>query len=63
MIENTQASLKSLTAKLVAGGSELRFCYQAGPCGYGFHRQLKATDGDRPRLHRCRPVVDPAQAR
>jgi hypothetical protein len=29
-IENTPAALKSLTAKLVAGRNDLRFCYEAG---------------------------------
>jgi len=23
-----------------AGGQRLRFCYEAGPCGYGLHRQI-----------------------
>ena len=26
--------------KLAAGGGRLHFCYEAGPCGYGLHRQL-----------------------
>ena len=26
--------------KLGAAGSRLHFCYEAGPCGYGLHRQL-----------------------
>jgi len=42
-IANTPAALKTLTAKLGRGGSELRFCYEAGPCGYGIQRQL--TEG------------------
>ncbi len=42
-IANTPAALKALTAKLSRGGSELRFCYEAGPCGYGIQRQL--TEG------------------
>jgi transposase len=25
-----------------AGGQRLRFCYEAGPCGYGLHRQITA---------------------
>ena len=24
------------------GGQGLRFCYEAGPCGYGLHRQITA---------------------
>ena len=39
-IANTPAALKALAAKLSRGGSELRFCYEAGPCGYGIQRQL-----------------------
>ena len=39
-IANTPAALKALAAKLARPGSELRFCYEAGPCGYGIHRQL-----------------------
>src|SRR6476620_227684 len=42
-IANTPAALKTLTAKLGRGGRELRFCYEAGPCGYGIQRQL--TEG------------------
>jgi len=55
-IANTPAALKALAAKLGRGGSKLRFCYEAGPCGYGIHRQL-TDDGRR------RSVVDPAKAR
>lgn len=35
MIDNTPAALKALASKLVKSGSALRFCYEAGPCGYG----------------------------
>jgi transposase len=45
-ITNTPAALRALTAKLAVGGNELRFCYEAGPCGYGIHRQLTATGHD-----------------
>ena len=41
-IPNTPAALKTAAAKLARGGSELRFCYEAGPCGYGIQRQLAA---------------------
>jgi hypothetical protein len=34
-IANTPDALKTLTAKLSRAGTELRFCYEAGPCGYG----------------------------
>ena len=36
-IANTPAAV---TAKLSRVGSALRFCYEAGPCGYGIQRQL-----------------------
>src|SRR3974390_2104330 len=39
-IPNTPAALQALTVKLVPARRELRFCYEAGPCGYGIHRQL-----------------------
>src|SRR5580658_10582282 len=39
-IANTPAALKVLAARLSRAGSELRFCYEAGPCGYGTQRQL-----------------------
>ena len=39
-IANTPAAVKSLAAKLSRVGSALRFCYEAGPCGYGVQRQL-----------------------
>ncbi|WP_243700328.1 IS110 family transposase [Paracoccus versutus] len=32
--------VRKLVEKLGAGGARLRFCYEAGPCGYGLHRQL-----------------------
>ena len=28
------------------GGQRLRFCYEAGPCGYGLHRQIKDLGHD-----------------
>jgi transposase len=42
-IANTPTALKALVAKLSRNGSELRFCYEAGPCGYGIQRQLSAA--------------------
>jgi transposase len=42
-IANTPAALKGLAAKLARGGHELRFCYEAGSCGYGIQRQLSAA--------------------
>jgi transposase len=45
-IANTPAALKTAAAKLVRSGSALRFCYEAGPCGYGIQRQLVASGHD-----------------
>ena len=45
-IANPPASLKQLTTKIGRGGRELRFCYEAGPCGYGIQRQLSAAGHD-----------------
>ena len=45
-IPNTAAALKALAAKLARDGDELRFCYEAGPCGYGIQRQLTAAGYD-----------------
>jgi transposase len=42
-IANTPAALKALAAKLARSGHDLRFCYEAGPCGYGIQRQLSAA--------------------
>src|SRR3954468_7380495 len=39
-IANTPTALKALTSKLAKSGATLRFCYEAGPCGYGIQRQL-----------------------
>jgi transposase len=39
-IPNTPAALKALTVKLTSAGRDQRFCYEAGPCGYGIQRQL-----------------------
>ena len=42
-IANTPAALKALAGKLAESGAALRFCYEAGPCGYGIQRQLSAA--------------------
>jgi hypothetical protein len=42
-IPNTPAAVKTAAAKLARGGSELRFCYEAGPCGYGIQRLRHAS--------------------
>ena len=45
-IENTPAALRKLADKLSANGAQLRFCYEAGPCGYGVHRFLTGLGHD-----------------
>lgn len=52
-IANTAAALDRLMRKLGDGGVRLRFCYEAGPCGYGIQRHL-STHG-----HEC-VVVAPS---
>ena len=42
-IANTPTALKKLIAKLASADHELRFCYEAGPCGYGIQRQITAA--------------------
>src|SRR5882672_7535954 len=41
-IANTAAALDRLMPKLSGEGVGLRFCYEAGPCGYGIQRHLSA---------------------
>jgi len=41
-IANTPAALQRLARKLGHEGVALRFCYEAGPCGYGIQRHLSA---------------------
>jgi transposase len=50
-IVNTPAALRALATRLAAKGNELRFCYEAGPCGYGIYRQLTAME------HQCAVVA------
>jgi transposase len=52
-IANTPAALDRLARKLRREGVEVRFCYEAGPCGYGIQRHLSA------RGHEC-VVVAPS---
>lgn len=42
-ITNAPTALKALASKLAKSGSTLRFCYEAGPCGYGIQRQLSVA--------------------
>ena len=52
-VVNTPAALKTLATKLARNGCSLRFCYEAGPCGYGIQRQLSEAG------HEC-VVVGPS---
>src|SRR5712691_4694786 len=52
-IANTPDSVRTLCKKLSRDGQQQHFCYEAGPCGYGVHRQLTRLG------HRC-DVVAPA---
>src|SRR5215472_2568689 len=39
----TRTGSQRLAGKLGQEGTEPRFCYEAGPCGYGIQRQLSAS--------------------
>jgi transposase len=52
-IGNTAAALDRVARKIGREGARLRFCYEAGPCGYGIQRHLSA------RGHEC-VVVAPS---
>src|SRR6185312_16209761 len=57
-IDNSPDADRKLVAKLTRQYERLHFCYEAGPTGYGLHRQ---TDRARPRL-RCRCANDDSEA-
>jgi transposase len=40
LIANTPSAIKALATKLTRTGLALRFCYEAGPCGFGVYQQL-----------------------
>ena len=52
-IANQPTAVKRLLNKLSRAGERLRFCYEAGPCGYDLYRQITAAG------HAC-IVVAPA---
>ncbi len=39
-VPSTPEAVRKLVGRLDDGKMDLRFCYEAGPCGYGLHRQL-----------------------
>ncbi|MER8516833.1 hypothetical protein NKH47_28435 [Mesorhizobium sp. M1060] len=52
-IANDADTISKLCDRLGRSGKPLAFCYEAGPCGYGVHRQLTRLG------HRC-DVVAPS---
>ncbi len=52
-ISNDPVAIGKLCDRLERPGKTLAFCYEAGPCGYGVHRQLTSLG------HRC-DVVAPS---
>ncbi|MCP4050207.1 MAG: IS110 family transposase [bacterium] len=45
-IPNTMTAINKLIRKLVSSGNELKFVYEAGPCGYCLYRNLKQIGYD-----------------
>jgi len=45
-IPNRADHVRKLADKLGGDGRQLHFCYEAGPCGYGLHRQLTELGHD-----------------
>lgn len=45
-VSNTPEALIKLVRQLKKGEAQLSFCYEAGPCGYGIHRQLTELGWD-----------------
>ena len=39
-LANRADALRKMVERLERRGGQLRFCYEAGPCGYGLHRFL-----------------------
>ena len=50
---------RKLVHKLAANYERLTFCYEAGPTGYGLHRQIKDA---RPRVRGGGAIADPKEA-
>ena len=45
-LPNRVDQVRRLAEKLGSDGRRLQFCYEAGPCGYGLHRQLTELGHD-----------------
>src|ERR1700681_1996780 len=50
-VANEPSAISKLCDRLGRPGKRLSFCYEAGPCGYGVHRQLAGLG------HRCEVVA------
>jgi len=50
-IANTPEAITKLVGQLSNDSAMLSFCYEAGPCGYGIHRQLTLLK------HRCQVIA------
>ena len=46
VVENRAEVLVKLAERLGRRGARLRFCYEAGPCGYGLYRLLTRLGHD-----------------
>ena len=57
-VPNRPDHVRKLVERLADGSGRLHFCYEAGPCGYGLHRQLVEMGA---RLYRGGAVADPGQ--
>ena len=45
-VGNDAGQISKLVERLSKEGRQLHFCYEAGPCGYGLHRQLTGLGHD-----------------
>ena len=45
-IDNRPEAVRKLLGRLSRNGERLRFCYEAGPCGYELYRQIVAAGHD-----------------
>jgi len=45
-IANTPEALNKLVKQLKKADTDLKFCYESGPCGYGIYRQLSDLGWD-----------------
>jgi len=46
VVANRPDHIGKMVERLAKGGRRLNFCYEAGPCGYGLHRQLTGLGHD-----------------